>query len=162
MWLAGWMSHRGTLHLDRQSWSVGLRRWQNDRGEYSACREDTTSSTNYRWSLIFHLHRLDRSGMYQQGLLLPERKCVHDEALLESKMEQMAKPCLYTTLNLEARQRTVREASEELSWISHPLAYMAAQPLKEMARRGIAVAPTAHANWRRQPMGQRNYERALA
>ncbi|CAK9065842.1 unnamed protein product [Durusdinium trenchii] len=31
--------------------------------------------------------------------------------------------------------------------------------IKEMARQGIAVAPTAHANWRRKPMGERNYER---
>lgn len=31
-----------------------------------------------------------------------------------------------------------------------------------MARRGMAVAPTAHANWRNKPMGERNYERFLA
>ena len=32
--------------------------------------------------------------------------------------------------------------------------------VQDMARGGVAVAPTAHANWRHKPMGQRNYERA--
>jgi len=30
---------------------------------------------------------------------------------------------------------------------------------KAMARQGVAVAPTAHANWRSKPMGHRNYTR---
>ncbi|CAJ1361874.1 unnamed protein product, partial [Effrenium voratum] len=37
------------------------------------------------------------------------------------------------------------------------------QTVEEMARRGVAVAPTAHANWRFKPMGERNFDRmALA
>eukprot|EP00931_Biecheleriopsis_adriatica_P100665 TRINITY_DN75930_c0_g1_i1.p1 TRINITY_DN75930_c0_g1~~TRINITY_DN75930_c0_g1_i1.p1 ORF type:complete len:580 (-),score=92.04 TRINITY_DN75930_c0_g1_i1:35-1774(-) len=32
----------------------------------------------------------------------------------------------------------------------------------EMARRRIAVAPTAHANWSRRPMGERNFQRMSA
>lgn len=31
--------------------------------------------------------------------------------------------------------------------------------IEDMARRGVAVAPTAHANWRTKPMGERNFER---
>ena len=34
-------------------------------------------------------------------------------------------------------------------------------PAQDMARRGVAVAPTAHANWRTKPMGERNFERNL-
>eukprot|EP00435_Cladocopium_sp_Y103_P065616 s996_g27.t1 len=30
---------------------------------------------------------------------------------------------------------------------------------QDMARLGVAVAPTAHANWRTKPMGERNFER---
>ena len=32
-------------------------------------------------------------------------------------------------------------------------------PRQAMARQGVAVAPTAHANWRSKPMGHRNYTR---
>merc|ERR1712227_714683 len=36
------------------------------------------------------------------------------------------------------------------------------ETVDQMAIRGVCVAPTAHANWSRRPMGDRNYKRMCA
>lgn len=58
---------------------------------------------------------------------------------------------------VQAGCRTV----EHCTWIAKAGQWgcVSDKTIEEMARRGMAVAPTAHANWRNKPMGERNYER---
>lgn len=58
---------------------------------------------------------------------------------------------------VQAGCRTV----EHCTWIAKAGQWgcVDASTVEAMARQGIAVAPTAHANWRSKPMGHRNYTR---
>jgi len=52
---------------------------------------------------------------------------------------------------------------EHCTWISNgQWGSVDDSTLLEMAQRGVCVAPTAHANWSRRPMGERNYQRMCA